>query len=329
MSIYSSAVLALNPTTYYRMSATSGTTEVDLGSDGVNATYSGTYTLNAGSLIATDPGANSVEFVSGAGELTAAPTTYFSSTQTYGFVVWVKSTTGTQLANLAYWQNSLFNVSNPSTSGPGTAIAAGINGVSANGFGTFIADGNPHMIAAIFDGSSSTISLFQDNVALGSFSLGVGQTFQTSFLAGPNHFTGYMSEFAVIPNLTATQITSLYQAATGSPAVYVQLNPPSVQTGNIEITGSISAEGGYVAPIYDASGAALGSTTHIVIGAGTGTGSAQTIALAGAAVFTSTTSYSVAVCQDTGTVDVSLTSGSSFTISATSGANYSWIAAGS
>lgn len=62
---YSTEVCADNPTRYYRMDATSGTTETDIGSNARNATYTGGFTLNqTGALTGSGSTSPSVAFAS-------------------------------------------------------------------------------------------------------------------------------------------------------------------------------------------------------------------------------------------------------------------------
>lgn len=56
------SVSALSPHTWYRMSATSGVTETDIGSNTFNGTYFNTPSLNQGAVL-NEPGDNSVTFI--------------------------------------------------------------------------------------------------------------------------------------------------------------------------------------------------------------------------------------------------------------------------
>lgn len=81
---------------------------------------------------------------------------------------------------------------------------------------------------------------------------------------------------------------------------------------------------------YNANGDEL-DPSHIVRGTGAGVGTTTVVTLVGRAIFKSATSYQVVVTDESATtpvVSVAYTSGSSFTITHTTGHVVRWIAIG-
>ena len=337
MSVYSSAVLALAPTSYYRMNATSGTTETDLGSAANNLTYTGSgYTLGGPGLVPSDPSSGSVAF-SGAANTAACSASISGSllgaSATYGIICWISTSNSNQESSIACWNTAVAYQENAPGTGPGDTLNFSLYSVYTTSSNIAIpSDGAPHMLAIIY--SDGVVTGFLDGAShsLGTISEAqqsndtptVGAVYQSGTIYYP--FEGSIGDVAFIENLTAAQVVNLYALGT---MVYVELNPAATQTGSAAITGPMSVASGYVPPVYNVSGAALASTTHAAIGSGTGTGSAQTITLSGAAVFSSATSYSVVASGTTGTVEVGYTDGANFTLTAAASEPYRWVAIGS
>ncbi len=298
-------------------------------------------TLGGPGLVPSDPTSGSVAF-SGAAATAAYSTSISGSllgaSATYGIVCWVSTTNSNQLSSIACWNTALAYQSNAAETGPGDLLTFSLYSVNTTSSGIVIpSDGKPHMLAVIY--ADGVVTGFLDGV---SYSLGsitpesqysydpptVGAVYVAADATFYYPFEGSIGDVAFIENLTTAQVENLY--AVGS-LKYVELNPAVTQSGSIDVTGPVEVASAYVPPVYDASGASLGSTTHAVIGSGTGTGSAQTITLSGAAAFTSATSYSVAISHASGgasSTDVTLVSGSSFTVNAPNSVDYSWIAIG-
>ena len=145
---------------------------------------------------------------------------------------------------------------------------------------------------------------------------------------------GTTAQTASIFSVTNTLIFSPSNASTVG-----QMRLSSAGALSVQPTINATNTAGYVPPVYTAAGAELAATTHIATGSvQTSTGSGPftgTVTLSGAAVFTSNTSYVVAIGNTvgagTGSPTISLISGTSFilTDNASSAAIYYWIAIGS
>lgn len=303
MSAYSSAVLALSPTHYWRMNATSGTTETDLGSLGFNLTYNGGFTLGGPSLIGSDSAAKSVAFDGSTG-YAATATAEFITSGILGYVAWFSNTNNNQNGFVFQYSGIGLAQQGPVSTGDQITVDGNL-GFYQLSTPLFPSDGAPHMLALMLDLSTTAFTLMLDGSVIDTRTAAVsGASFVSvvaAFLSSLDHMAASIAEVATIPGLTPTQVTSLFTTATaaipvtgtGASAQAAQtssgsgtvLNPVSgtgasaqaAQTSNGVAKETISATGAAVQAAQTASG-----TGNETIGVtGTAVQSAQTVAATG------------------------------------------------
>ena len=127
------------------------------------------------------------------------------------------------------------------------------------------------------------------------------------------HYNGTATVQSSRINADGTYIAGPGAAAATGTSAY---GPSSASvSGPLSSQQTAGGASGYVPPVYNASGAALASTTHMVTGnVSIAASSTVVITLSGAAVYTSGTSYFVAVSGNTNSMQVNKSNGSSFTI---------------
>jgi len=230
MSAYSAAILALDPTEYYRLDETSGTTMVDSSGNGRNGTYpaSGvTYGIPGAIENDTDTA------ISIAGSSTGVKGAAFtSSPTTYSVVFWFKvasltGNTGTTVESSEY----TVTFTNPTrvqsglmalTFASNTELAMKIPTGSTQ-FAYTVPDTNWHQMAVVIvnNGPGSSVTFYADGVETASYTgiFGPNGSEQSSqqIVAGSNNFNGSLDEIAIFPfALSHTQITTLFNDGTSS-----------------------------------------------------------------------------------------------------------------
>jgi len=89
MSHYTSVILADSPIRYYRLGESSGTTATDLGSQAINGTYTGGFTLAQTGLIVNEAAAKSVTLNGASGYVSALTTGLPTGHQAWSLEAWI------------------------------------------------------------------------------------------------------------------------------------------------------------------------------------------------------------------------------------------------
>ncbi len=224
MSAYSTAVLALSPVGYWRMSSI-GSSETDLGSGGHALTYgAGAISKGQPGCVPADPTSASAIFngTSGSNALDSN-TTIIGATGTYGIVAWIRNSNASQNGPVCEYNG--FGIWQWDASGglPGPYINVNFAGTGVFSTQTAVAmpaDGLNHQIAAIYNNGS--ISVFIDGTSVFAVSISESQNTNAANNVGgrtsPSAYfwAGAVGDVALIPNLTAAQVQNLHAIGTAT-----------------------------------------------------------------------------------------------------------------
>jgi large repetitive protein len=111
MSHYSAVALADAPLRYYRLGESSGTTAIDLGSQTLNGTYTGGFTLGQTGLIVNEPSAKSVTLNGSTGYVSMPTTGLPTGAQSWSIEAWINmaSVPGTGLHSIVEFGTNATN----------------------------------------------------------------------------------------------------------------------------------------------------------------------------------------------------------------------------
>lgn len=220
---YSSEVLADSPLAYYRLDDASGTVAVDSSGNGLDATYFGSPTLGATSLLASDPSNGAVQFDGSNDRVELAMSSNITSFSVEA-IIKTSTTAAMQIAGRASGASSMFYIDTSATGQP-RCVAKNTAGSFAVATGpTSIADGQPHHIVGTFSGGTSgTVRLYVDGsqVATATLSFTLDGTLDIAFSVGAQgggsgrFVNGVIDEVAYYANveLSSGRVAAHYAAA--------------------------------------------------------------------------------------------------------------------
>lgn len=188
---YAAEVLADNPAVYWRLGEASGTQAADASGNARHGTYVGSPTLGVTGLLTGDPdtcitlpGATTERV-----EITYAAWMDASAVTTEAVV----QTTASAIGNIVDRDDPSPRVFQFRMTGAGKVEFIVIGGSSPSAVGsTSINDGNPHHVAATYDGA--TIKVYVDGTLDGSTSTSQALSTGANLFAGVNHSTALFAQ---------------------------------------------------------------------------------------------------------------------------------------
>lgn len=243
---YASEVLADSPLVYWRLGEASGTTATDSSGNGLNGTYSGSYTQGVTGLLTGDSD-TAVTFTSGL--VTVADTTDLSALTAEAWIKGADTGGGVVARMSTTTTNRVFSLG--LNAGVAQAVIYKTNTTLTSVTGTTTVSNNAvHHIAMTYDGT--TLRLFVDGVEEGTPSTAVSGTLNTAdgpLTAGgrgtSGEYSGTVDEVAYYTTaLTDTRIAAHYSAGVTAAANEVNLAAtiPSIVGGLTLDTGDLSNE---------------------------------------------------------------------------------------